>query len=123
MREDCGGDVDDGLTDMAWLGLPLDGMPSLSSPALARAAVASCGREVRMSEAERGRGRAAASGSSSGIGGDRAGVGESGMMCGGDVVLKIGGIVRRVGVGKLCTTVRLERRITAGGMLRHDHSH
>lgn len=35
---------------------------------------------MRIREAERGRGRAAASGSSSGIGGDRDGFGESGMV-------------------------------------------
>ena len=52
----------------------------MSSLALARAVVASCGREVRIREAERGRGRAAASGSSSGMGGDRTGFGESGMV-------------------------------------------
>lgn len=37
---------------------------------------------MRIRDAERGRGRAAASGSSSGMGGDRGGFGELGMMFG-----------------------------------------
>ena len=51
--------------------------------------MASWGREVRIREAERGRGRvAAASGSSSGMGGDWGGMGEEGMM-------SAGGLLRR----------------------------
>ena len=61
---------------------PLGGMPSTSSLAFARAVVASWGREVRIRDAERGRGRVSGVGSS-GMGGEREGVGESGMVgCG-----------------------------------------
>lgn len=63
-------------------GEPLGGMPSTSSLAFARAVEASWGREVRIRDAERGRGRVSGVGSS-GMGGEREGVGEWGMVgCG-----------------------------------------
>ena len=69
---------------------PLGGMPSTSSLALARAVVASWGREVRIKEAERGSGRVSGLGSS-GMGGEREEVGESGMMGrGGDWEREVG---------------------------------
>lgn len=58
---------------------PLGGMPSTSALALARAVVASWGREVRIREADRGRERVSGLGSS-GMGGEREGLGESGMV-------------------------------------------
>ncbi len=54
-------------------------MPSRSSLALARAVVASWGREVRTREAERGRGRVSGLGSS-GMGGEREGLGGLGIV-------------------------------------------
>lgn len=61
------------------MGRPLGGMPSVSSLALARAVVASWGREVRIRDADRGRERVSGLGSS-GMGGEREGLGESGMV-------------------------------------------
>lgn len=66
-------------------------MPSTSLLALARAAVASWGREVRIRDAERGRERVSGLGSS-GMGGEREGLGESGMV--GGVVVGSDGDVR-----------------------------
>lgn len=59
--------------------VPFGGIPSTSSLALARAVWASCGREVRTKEAERGRGRSADSWSS-GMGTGREGEGELGIL-------------------------------------------
>lgn len=66
-------------------------MPSTSLLALARAVVASWGREVRIRDAERGRERVSGLGSS-GMGGEREGLGESGMV--GGVVVGSDGDVR-----------------------------
>jgi len=62
-----------------WWGLPLGGMPSMLSLARARAVCASWGRDVRIREAERGRGRSADSWSS-GIGAGEEGVVGSGIL-------------------------------------------
>ncbi len=57
--------------------IPFGGIPSTSLLAFARAVCASWGREVRIRDAERGRGRSADSGSS-GMGGEREGEGVAG---------------------------------------------
>lgn len=68
--------------------------------------MASWGRDVRIKEAERGRGRVATSGSSSGIGGDREGFdGEGGMV----VCVRVSR--KRSGVGKRLAGLEIRKRV------------